>query len=262
MENYHLPFKTGMDWLRGACVVVKRAPATVFGILGCYVLALFVANLPSELLGLSWLGAILSSLVTPFGALAFAACGRELARGCPPTLFSCFGEGWNDMETRNKLVLLGLIYGLCVIVIGLIVSLLTSGDIAQWKNAQGQIDPQSVLSHIPWLGFIVGAVLYAMLLGITCFSPMLIAWKKQPIGKAFFFSLVVCFRNIGAIVCLGLLLFLLASGGAVAFGALGDLGDLGQILVILWALFVTGLSYSALYPMWRSIFESEVPPLR
>ena len=161
MENYHLPFKTGMDWLRGACVVVKRAPATVFGILGCYVLALFVANLPSELLGLSWLGAILSSLVTPFGALAFAACGRELARGCPPTLFSCFGEGWNDMETRNKLVLLGLIYGLCVIVIGLIVSLLTSGDIAQWKNAQGQIDPQSVLSHIPWLGFIVGAVLYA-----------------------------------------------------------------------------------------------------
>ena len=223
MENYHLPFKTGMDWLRGACVVVKRAPATVFGILGCYVLALFVANLPSELLSLSWLGAILSSLVTPFGAL------------------------------------LGLIYGLCVIVIGLIVSLLTSGDIAQWKNAQGQIDPQSVLSHIPWLGFIVGAVLYAMLLGITCFSPMLIAWKKQPIGKAFFFSLVVCFRNIGAIVCLGLLLFLLASGGAVAFGALGDLG---QILVILWALFVTGLSYSALYPMWRSIFESEVPPLR
>ena len=104
----------------------------------------------------------------------------------------------------------------------------------------------------------MGAVLYAMLLGITCFSPMLIAWKKQPIGKAFFFSLVVCFRNIGAIACLGLLLFLLASGGAVAFGALGDLG---QILVILWALFVTGLSYSSLYPMWRSIFESEVPPL-
>lgn len=178
MENYHLPFKTGMDWLRGACVVVKRAPATVFGILGCYVLALFVANLPSELLGLSWLGAILSSLVTPFGALAFAACGRELARNSRPTLFSCFGEGWNDMDTRNKLILLGLIYGLCVIVIGLIVSLLTSGDIAQWKNAQGQIDPQSVLSHIPWLGFIVGAVLYAMLLGITCFSPMLIAWEK------------------------------------------------------------------------------------
>ncbi len=145
-----------MDWLRGACVVVKRAPATVFGILGCYVLALFVANLPSELLGLSWLGAILSSLVTPFGALAFAACGRELARNSRPTLFSCFGEGWNDMDTRNKLILLGLIYGLCVIVIGLIVSLLTSGDIAQWKNAQGQIDPQSVLSHIPWLGFIVG----------------------------------------------------------------------------------------------------------
>lgn len=128
MENYHLPFKTGMDWLRGACVVVKRAPATVFGILGCYVLALFVANLPSELLGLSWLGAILSSLVTPFGALAFAACGRELARNSRPTLFSCFGEGWNDMDTRNKLILLGLIYGLCVIVIGLIVSLLTSGD--------------------------------------------------------------------------------------------------------------------------------------
>ena len=109
MENYHLPFKTGMDWLRGACVVVKRAPATVFGILGCYVLALFVANLPSELLGLSWLGAILSSLVTPFGALAFAACGRELARNSRPTLFSCFGEGWNDMDTRNKLILLGLI---------------------------------------------------------------------------------------------------------------------------------------------------------
>ncbi|MFQ7007713.1 MAG: hypothetical protein ACLRRK_03595 [Parasutterella sp.] len=72
-----------MDWLRGACVVVKRAPATVFGILGCYVLALFVANLPSELLGLSWLGAILSSLVTPFGALAFAACEQRAGQRMP-----------------------------------------------------------------------------------------------------------------------------------------------------------------------------------
>ena len=127
------------------------------------------------------------------------------------------------------------------------------------EECSGQIDPQSVLSHIPWLGFIVGAVLYAMLLGITCFSPMLIAWKNSLSAKPSSSAFVVCFRNIGAIVCLGLLLFLLASGGAVAFGALGDLG---QIPVILWALFVTGLSYSSLYPMWRSIFESEVPPLR
>lgn len=259
MDNFHLPFKTGMEWFRGACVIVKKAPVTVFGILGCYVLALFLANIPSELVGFSSIGVILSSLVTPFGALAFAACGREIAKGFKPTIFSCFGETWNDPQTRNNLLFLGIIYGICVIVIGLIVNFLCEGDFAQWKTGpDGQIDAQSVITHIPWLGFIVGAILYAMLLGVTCFSPMLIAWKKQPIAKAFFFSLVVCFRNLGAIFCLGLLLFFLATGGAVAFGALGSIG---QMIVLFWALFVTGLSYSALYPMWRSIFESDVPPL-
>lgn len=58
-------------------------PQLFFGILGCYVLALFVANLPSELLGLSWLGAILSSLVTPFGALAFARLRQRAGQRMP-----------------------------------------------------------------------------------------------------------------------------------------------------------------------------------
>lgn len=92
---------------------------------------------------------------------------------------------------------------------------------------------------------------------------MLIAWKNSLSAKPSSSALWSVSEISGAIACLGLLLFLLASGGAVAGGAVafGALGDLGQILVILWALFVTGLSYSSLYPMWRSIFESEVPPL-
>ena len=38
-------------------------------------------------------------------------------------------------------------------------------------------------------------------------------------------------------------------------------GGFGEMLVIIWALFITALSYGSLYPMWRSVFEPDTRPI-
>ncbi len=249
---------TGMEWLRQSCRIMAKAPLAIFGVLGIYILLLFIANIPGEYLKIPYAGILISSIVTPFSALAFAGCGRELTQGRIPTAIGCYAEGFKNPAVRNKLILLGLIYGLCVIVINFIVQALSAPAIEQWEAVNGVYDTASILSHLPWAGLIVGSVLYVTLLGVTCFSPMLIAWRGMPMAKAFFFSLIVCFRILGPIVTLGLLLFLMATGGAVVCSSLGGFGEM---LGIIWALFITALSYGSLYPMWRSVFEPDTRPI-
>lgn len=249
MEKYRLPFGTGRLWLVRAWEIFTKAPLCVAGLLALYALCL---SLPNAIVGFPYISALLAALATPFAALAFAACGKQLRAGERPTIVSCLKEGFKTPETRNKLLLLGFIYGVCVILISLLISLLAASSVANWKQVDGHIDPTSVIDNIPWLAFIIGSILYSALLGVTAFSPMLIAWRGQPIAKAFFFSLVVCWRNLAPIICLGLLLFLITVGLAIPlsiFGALGDLLAVAEMFVI------SCLAYCTLYPMWHSIFE-------
>lgn len=129
-----------MEWLRQSCRIMAKAPLAIFGVLGIYILLLFIANIPGEYLKIPYAGILISSIVTPFSALAFAGCGRELTQGRIPTAISCYAEGFKNPAVRNKLILLGLIYGLCVIVINFIVQALSAPAIEQWKAVNGVYD--------------------------------------------------------------------------------------------------------------------------
>lgn len=251
MVENRLTLSTGIQWLKEAFGVLSAAPIANLGILGIYLFLLLIVNIPAEYIGLPFLGIILGSMVTPFNAVAFASCGRMLLNKQRPTAFSCFAFGWKPKKTRVKLLILGLIYGVSILIIGKIVGFLSEGAVSNWKAVDGVYDAQSVIQNIPWAGMFVGFILYVMLLGITCFSPMLIAWKGQSIGKAIFFSLIVFFRNLAPIVVLAILLSFAASGGSLV---IGTLGDVGAALLAIWGIFISCLAYCCLWPMWKSIF--------
>lgn len=249
MEKYRLPFGTGRLWLARAWEIFTKAPLCAAGLLALYALCL---SLPNMIVGFPYISALLAALATPFAALSFASCGKQLRLGERPTIISCLSEGFKNPLIRNKLLLLGFIYGVCVILISLLISALSASSVANWKEVNGHIDPNTVIDNIPWLAFIVGSILYSMLLGVTAFSPMLIAWRGQSIAKAFFFSLVVCWRNLAPIICLGLLLFLITVGLAIPLSLFGAFAD---VLAVAEMFVISCLSYCSLYPMWRSIFE-------
>ncbi len=237
---------------------MKKAPIASSGIVAFYLLLMLVAGLPGALLHIPYLDVILTALVTPFGAMAIVSCGRDISlNNSIPTIFSCYGEGWKNRSVRSKLLILGLIYGICVILIGYIFNLLSADSFAKMFNKQGEIVPDMVAANIPWAGLIFGFVLYTALLCVTCFSPMLIAWKKMPLSKAFFFSLFVCIKNAGAFIVLGLLLVSIAILGTTALSALGAIIGADSILVVIWGLVMTCWSYCTLWPIWKSVFGTE-----
>lgn len=256
-KNYNLPASTGLVWLKAGFRIMKSAPIATSGIVAFYLLLMLIAGLPGALLNIPFIDILLSGLVTPFGAVAIASCGRDVTQGIIPTIFNCYGECFKNTAVRNKLLLLGLIYGLCVILISLVFSWLSADDIAKWFNAEGHLQPDQVFPNIPWAAIIFGFIFYTGLLCVTCFSPMLIAWKGMSLGKAFFFSLFVCLKNAGAFIVLALLLVLIASIGTTSLSALGAILGVNSVLVILWGLFITCWSYCTLWPIWKSIFGDQ-----
>ena len=256
-KNFNLPASTGLVWLKAGFKIMKTAPVATSGIVAFYLLLMLIAGMPGTLLNIPFIDILLSGLVTPFGAVAIASCGREVSQGRLPTIFECYGEGFKNSTVRNRLLLLGFIYGVCVLLISLVFSWLSADDIAKWFNKDGQLQPQEIASNIPWAAIFFGLIFYTALLCVTCFSPMLVAWKGMPLGKAFFFSLFVCLKNAGAFIVLGLLLVLIASVGTTCLSALGAILGINSVLVIIWGLFITCWAYCTLWPIWRSIFGAE-----
>ncbi len=251
--NKGLPLSTGVLWLGQSWRIITKAPLPVFGIVSSYLVLICLLSLPGLIPGLSLVGMVLSSIVTPFGAMAIVSCGRDVSQGKLPLFSSCWKEGWKNRQVRGRLICLGLVYGICILIVGFIFDLLCASYTAKWMNDAGQIDPQAVAQNIPWAGLIFGCIGYSAILCITCFSPMLIAWKGQTLGKAFFFSLFICLKNIGALLVLAFVLFLVASVGSLGLTAVAG-SQLGSFFIILWGLFITCWSYSCLWPMWISIF--------
>lgn len=245
-------------WIRDAWKIIAANPLGMFGIVGFYLTIIFVVTLPGDLLGLDDVSIILSAMVTPFGALAFTAAGRDVTRGAKPGIVQAFMEGWKDPFVRSKLGVLGVIYGVLILLNGYLIRVLSAETVKNWQVVDGILDVRSVSANIPWTAVIVGGILYILILFVTCFSPMLVAWRKQSIGKAFFYSLFVCLRNLVPFFGLGSGLFLIALAGTVTISLLtAVLGSLSTLIIVLWGIFLTAWSYSALWPMWVTFFGEE-----
>lgn len=248
---------TGIGWLRDSWKILKAYPIPMLGIVGFYFLLLLCASTLGVLVGIEEVGIILGSIVTPFGTVAFAAAGREISNNQRPNLVLCYMEGWKNLAVRNKLILLGMIYGLCVIGNGFLMNLLAKSSVEQWKVVNGVYDLSSITANIPWAAIVVCGIFYALILCVTCFSPLLVAWRNQPIGKAFFFSLFVCLRNIIPILALGCALFFIAFAGIFVTQFLSQALGFLSILTFLWGYFISAWFYSALWPMWVTFFGAE-----
>ena len=197
--------------------------------------------------------------MTPFRSqVAIASCGRDVSKGIIPTIFQCYGNVSKTPSVRNKLLLLGLIYGVCVILISLVFSWLSADDVDKWFSKDGKLLPNEIVSNFPWAAVLFRFVFYTALLCVTCFSPMLIAWKGMPLGKAFFFSLFVCLKNAGAFIVLGLLLALIATFGTTSLSALGAILGINSVLVVLLGPFLSPVGPIAPFgPIWSSIFGDQ-----
>jgi hypothetical protein len=175
----------GARWLVEGWRFFRAAPlgwmALVFG----YMLLLMVAwSVPVA-------GAVAVAVLTPSFSVSFMAVARAASRGAPvelSLLLEGFKLGWRGQIT------LGFVYLACLAAI-LGVSSLLLGEMPA-VDARRPADPGAGLAWI--------AALYAPVMMMFWFAPILAAWHSTTVPKALFFSLIAFLMNWRAFLAYGL----------------------------------------------------------
>ncbi|HQR19685.1 MAG TPA: BPSS1780 family membrane protein [Burkholderiaceae bacterium] len=251
MQVRTLPASAGWAWLRDGLALYRRQAFAFTALVILYTMALmFVASVP--LVGLP-----LAALLVPFGTLGVTAAGRDAERNVMP-LPSLLVEGFKGPQ-RNALLRLGLVHAGMIMLTVVLTSYFASDELARWKVTEGQIDAASVAANMPWDAITVATLLYTPILMLTWFSPQLVAWHRQPVAKALFFSLFACWRNRWPFLVLGLLLGVLFVAvswlAALVMSLIGASSAIASMLLAPVALVLTSIGYSTQYPIYRTVLE-------
>lgn len=247
-----LPARAGLTWLRDALRLYRRQPFAFTSLVILYtIIVSLLAYVPV-------IGLPLAAVLIPFGTLGLTRAGREAERGTVP-MPGLMLDAFRDPVQRKALTRLGLVNAGMVLVVVVLVSLLASDELANWKFVDGQIDPASAVQNFPWDAIIAAALAYLPILMLTWFAPQLVAWHGQPVGKALFFSFFTCWRNRWPFVMLGAAL--LALSFAVVFivtqllQAFGASPQMASMLLTPVALILVSIGYATQYPIYRSLME-------
>lgn len=254
-----LPAAAGWTWLREALALYWRQPFAFTALVILYTMALMLlSNVPV-------VGLPMAAVLVPFGTVGLTLAGMVADKGAMP-LPALLLDGFRAGPQRAPLLRLGFLHAAMVLVLVLVASLFAMDELRNWKVADGQLDPSSVSQNIPWDALTVSVLLYAPVLMLTWFAPQLVAWHRQPVGKALFFSFFACWRNKWPFLVLGLILMALSLGvGYLTTELLRAFGLSPQMTSMLFApvaMIMTSITYATQYPIYRAIIEpqAEAPP--
>ena len=253
------PAAAGWTWLREALTLYWRQPFAFTALVILYTMALMLlSNVPV-------VGLPMAAVLVPFGTVGLTLAGRIAEQGAMP-LPALLLDGFRAGPQRAPLLRLGFLHAAMVLVLVLVASLFAIDELRNWKVADGQLDPSSVSQNIPWDALTVSVLLYTPVLMLTWFAPQLVAWHRQPVGKALFFSFFACWRNKWPFLVLGLILMALSLGvGYLTTELLRAFGLSPQMMSMLFApvaMIMTSVTYATQYPIYRAIIEprAETPP--
>jgi len=253
------PAAAGWTWLREALALYWRQPFAFTALVILYTMALMLlSNVPV-------VGLPMAAVLVPFGTVGLTLAGMIAEKGAMP-LPALLLDGFRAGPQRAPLLRLGFLHAAMVLVLVLVASLFAMDELRNWKVADGQLDPTSVSQNIPWDALTVSVLLYTPVLMLTWFAPQLVAWHRQPVAKALFFSFFACWRNKWPFLVLGLILMALSLGvGYLTTELLRAFGLSPQVTSMLFApvaMIMTSISYATQYPIYRAIIEpqAEAPP--
>lgn len=246
----------GYVWLRQGLLVSRRQPFHFVGLLGlCLSFALLLIGLPV-------VGPLLVVGCMPLMWLGFMLATRKVLQGerfTPGILFEAFK---GPHSPRRALLQLAGSYVAAILLITLLAQVI-SPSIDQVDAALKTAESDVALLNDP---LILQSILWGVLLLIPVsllfwHAPALILWARLPVNKALFFSIVACWRNLGAFSVYGLCWF----GVVLVVDLLNryilsqlPVPLLGEILAIASHMWVASAFYASLYFTVVDCFESPV----
>lgn len=267
MKLHLVPARHGALWVRRGFAAFFKRPL-VFAALfsGVMFVGLIALLLP-------FVGEFLLLAAMPLVSLGFMVATRRVTLGTLPGPGVFIEPLAGSRSKRMALVQMGVIYAIATYLIMVLSAVADGGRFAALQDAiaSGKSDAAGIAELLSDAQLQFGLLLrfgLASLLSLPFWhAPALVHWGDQGIGKAFFFSTMACWRNIGAFS-----VYALAWGGVIlAFGVVANIlsallqdSQIIALATVPVGLLISTVFYASLYFTFADCFApdavSEVQP--
>jgi hypothetical protein len=247
----YVPPLQGARWLAEGWRMFRAAPLGWFALVFAYWLAMTVLSI------VPYVGVLVASIVVPAFSVGFMAASRAASRGQPVELAMLFA-GFRERLPAQLALGAAYLVSLALVIGGS--ALVDDGMLARWLIT-GRGPAQDEAADEGLLGALAAAAaLYAPVMAMFWFAPLLVAWHGMAPAKALFYSFFASLMNWRAFLAYGaavavvmflmptvlLLVLVFASGGALRLQPMA--------LVLPLALVMLPTLFASFYASYRDVF--------
>lgn len=244
-----VPARTGLLWVRLGIRTFLRQPLALAGLFFMYMaVVLVVTQIPL-------VGMVIGGILVPAATLGLMAATAEAASGrfpMPTVLVSAFRAG---RERLRSMLVLGVIYTVASVAATSLGSLLAGGAPAAAPGATPEQPPIDS-------GLLFTLLLHTPLFLMFWHAPALVHWHGITPAKSLFFSVVACWRNLGALLVYGLAwmgVFLLVGTVLGLLGVIAGGANLARAVMVPTALLMAAMFTSSIWFTFRDSFTGDEP---
>jgi hypothetical protein len=246
-----VPAARGVRWLAEGWRMFRAAPLGWLALVFAYWLVMTVLSLVPHV------GVVAASVLVPAFSVGFMAASRAASRGQPVALAMLF-SGFRERLPAQ--IVLGVAYlGSLALVIGGS-ALADDGMLARWlltghRPAEADAEGDELLGALA-----LAATLYAPVMAMFWFAPLLAAWHGMAPVKSLFYSFFASLMNWRAFLAygaaVGVVLFLLPSALLLVLVLVsgGTLRVQPMALVLPFALIMLPTLFASFYASYRDVF--------
>ena len=252
-----VPARTGLAWVKLGVKTFLQQPLAMSGLFFMFMALLSMASL------LPFIGSALALALLPAATLGLMAATQEATKGkfpMPSILVSAFRAG---RQRLTAMAVLGVMYSVGFLAIMGVSSLVDGGQFAKLYLLGGKITEELVTQSSFQGAMWVTLALYVPLSLMFWHAPALVHWHGVEPVKSVFFSLMACYKNLGAftvyaLVWIGAFLLAVMVVGVLA-ALLGSPAFAGlamfPIALVFFAMFFTSIFFT-----FRDSFEAPASP--
>ncbi len=251
MKLQILPASTGITWVKLGVKTFFKQPLALGGLFFMFMALVSVASI------LPLVGGALALAIVPAATLGLMVATLEALRGkfpMPSVLATAFRAG---QQRLRAMLVLGAMYALGFFLVMGLTTLFDGGQFAKLYIVGGKLSRELLEQSDFQTAAIVGMALYIPLSLMFWHAPALVHWHGVSPGKAVFFSLIACMKNVWAYLAYGIGWFaVFAFGGVVITTISVVLGSpaIAAALMVPMVLTVAAMFFTSVYFTFRDSF--------
>ena len=251
MKLHIVPARTGLTWVKLGIKTFLQQPLAMSGLFFMFMAMLSLATL------VPFVGAALALALLPAATLGLMAATKEASKGkfpMPSILISAFRAG---RQRLRAMMLLGALYAAGFLALMGVSALIDGGQFARLYLMGGKITEELVMQGSFQLAMWVAMALYLPLSLLFWHAPALVHWHGVTPVKSLFFSLMACYKNLGALTVFGLAwtaIFVLAAVMVSLIASVLDNPAMAAVAMFPVALVIVAMFFTSIYFTFRDSF--------